>query len=164
MSRTLAAAAAIATLFTVTIAPPAAAATVTVDYSCAYMHIIVPHTFDITITAPATATRGTPTTISATVVSRHPLSSDQPAGAYQGDHSIVLGGADTGSVLVAPMASPALDAGEPWQITGSTQTTFDTAGTVTLKPDITRFSRPGYLGCIPKSANSAPVAATVQVS
>lgn len=164
MSRIAAAAVATAALFTVVTAPPAAAATVTVDYSCAYLHIIVSRTFDITITAPATATRGTPVTITATVVSRHPLAEDQPAGSYQGDHSIVLGGAETGSVLVAPMANPPLDAGEPWQITGSTQATFDSAGAVTLKPDITRFTKPMPSGCKPTFASSVPVAATVQVS
>jgi hypothetical protein len=159
----VATAAAVAGVLTVG-ATPAAADTVTIDYRCAVLHIVVPRTFDITITAPATATRGVPVTVTATVVSRHPLSQDTPAGAYQGVHTLVLGGATTGEFTVRPMANQPLEAGEPWQITGSSQITLNNPGNVTFTPGYTGFSRPGGQGCRPIDEAGAPVAATTRVS
>jgi hypothetical protein len=146
-------------------AAPAAAGTVTQDYRCVWMRVVVRHTFDITITVPATVTRGRPFTVTATVVSRHPVSQPHPAGEWTGRHTITLGGASSGSVTVDPMSSPPLRTGQPWFITGSTQITLDTAGTVTFRPGDTVFTSPGTLGCQPDTlAPPVPVAATTQVS
>jgi hypothetical protein len=156
-------AAAVAGVLTVG-ATPAAAATVTMEYRCAYMHIVFARTYDITITAPATASTGQPVTVTATVASRHPLSQDEPAGAYRGEHVLTLGGAASGDFTVKPLSSPPLQAGEPWRLSGSSRITFDNPGTVTFKPGLVGLTRPLTQGCIPANANTAPVAATTRVS
>ncbi|MBB4905060.1 hypothetical protein [Actinophytocola algeriensis] len=143
---------------------PAAAATMAVHYDCAGMMVGGPKTFDITITAPATATRGVPVTVTVKIQSHVPLAVDADAGDYRVYHSLVLGGAVTSSHGMGPMTNPPFDEGELWWVTGSTQLTFDTAGTVTYKPGHITFHAPGAVGCRPKDASTVPVLAGTQVS
>ncbi|MGW5050256.1 hypothetical protein [Actinokineospora sp. NPDC004072] len=155
---------AIATGAAVLTAPPAAAATVSVEYLCGVVGMVIGRTFDITITAPSTAPQGQPVTVTASVVSRHPLSQPTAPGAYRGQHTVDLGGAGAGSFTITGMANPQLQAGEPWQITGSTQVTFTTPGTITLRPGYTGFTHPAGQGCKPRYPETVPAAATVVVS
>jgi hypothetical protein len=143
---------------------PAAAATMTVDYLCASSMLVVPQTYDVTITAPATATRGVPVTVTATIRSHRPLLQDTDAGDYRVYHTLVLGGAVTSSHGMGPLTNPPFDEGELWWVTGSTQLTFDTAGTVTYRPGHITFHAPGAVGCRPKDASTVPVLAGTQVS
>jgi hypothetical protein len=143
-------------------ATPAAADTVRVNYRCALDRVVIPRTFDITITAPATAARGQAVTVAATVSDIVPSSTHIPANSGDWVLTIHLGGAATGSPRIN-MTNPEIQPGTPWRITGSGQVTLPAAGTVTYRPGIAARRLVSY-SCGPADPDSVPVAATTRVS
>ncbi|WP_372672130.1 hypothetical protein [Amycolatopsis kentuckyensis] len=121
-------------------------------------------TFEITVTAPATAAAGQSVTVHADVTFVTPWGSAEPAGKYTGRVGLDLGGAASGHVDATGLTNPAIDAGAPFRMTGGTaQVTLPAAGPVT-------FATTGYVQFAPSGmwfscgGGATPVAATTQVS
>lgn len=140
---------------------PASAGTARVDYVCGSVGMIVPVTFDVTVTPPATAVRGQTAPVSATVKhTTYPVTAPVAAGYYQATLVVALDGAGAETVQIT-LTNPALATGEYLRYSGTAQLTFPTAGTVEYRPD--RFWR-SAMGCILRYPNTVPVLATTQVS
>ncbi|HET6707187.1 hypothetical protein [Amycolatopsis sp.] len=121
-------------------------------------------TFEITVTAPATATAGQTVTVHIDVLHVTPWGPAAAAGTYTGRAGLDLGGAASGHVQAYNLTNPEIAAGAPFRMTGGTvQVTLPTAGQVT-------FATTGYVQFAPSGmwfscgGGAAPVAATTQVS
>lgn len=143
-------------------AVPAAAGTARVEFLCGSVGpIITPHTFDFTITPPATARRGQTATVSAKVTRVGAGSSSPvPAGQYEVKFDIALEGAGAETLRVV-LTNPAIPVGGLLNYSGSAQLTFPNTGTVNYRP--ARLVHTAS-SCIPRYPDSVPVVATTQVS
>jgi hypothetical protein len=153
--------AAVATTFAA--AAPASADTVAVTYICGIppFGAYPPATYDVTITAPATASRGHTVTLTASVVNRATMTESKDVGFYKATLRIDLGGASSGSVETTGLANPALQPGDLWQLRdGSAQVTLTNAGDVTFSPGSWRMA--GF-HCVTHFQQPVPVAATTRV-
>ncbi|WP_410639480.1 hypothetical protein [Amycolatopsis sp. lyj-346] len=124
-------------------------------------------TFEITVTAPATATVGQTVTVQADLKQVAPAwGSTEPAGKYTGSIVLALGGAASGRADATGMTNPAIQPGTPFRMTGGTgQVTLPTAGQVTLATSsyILYYSTGTFImSC--GGSGAKPVAATIQVS
>ncbi|KFU80314.1 hypothetical protein SAMN04489729_8013 [Amycolatopsis lurida] len=119
---------------------------------------------NVTVTVPATVTRGVPVPVFLKVRdvkawTGRPLD----AGAIMGIGVIKMGGAGSGEFKVDRLSNPtAIPAGEHWYIEGTEQVAFTTPGTVTL--GLRMFGQPIYYGCLIPTGQEPPVAATVTVT
>ncbi|MEV7091531.1 hypothetical protein AB0M80_01690 [Amycolatopsis sp. NPDC051045] len=151
------------------VAPAAAeAGTVSVTWGCgSFGGPAGVKTFEITVTAPATATAGQTVTVQADLKQVAPAwGPTEPAGKYTGYVALELGGAASGRVDAAGMTNPAIAAGTPFRMTGGTgQLTLPTAGPVTLatRSYVLYYSTGTWIGSCGGSG-ATPVAATIQVS
>jgi hypothetical protein len=159
-SATVVAAAAIGLLT----ATPAAAGTVSARWGCVTQFGPAgQRDFVITLTAPATATRGQPATVTASISEPGNTGQPHPAGAYGGQLEITLGGVGTGVIYANGMTSPEIQPSTPWRLDGQAQLTFSTAGDVTFKPRRIRVWGSPVVPYI-CSGDTAPIAATTHVS
>ncbi|MBB4704566.1 hypothetical protein [Sphaerisporangium siamense] len=144
-------------------ASSAAAGTVTKSYVCGTFGPQFPTVFTTTVTAPATAKRGT--TISVTVAFDTDLISysGKDAGEQVGNMTILLGGAASGSVVANGLTTPAIPPGDTWKMSGGTaQVTVPNVGDVTFTPDRYREPYPTItIVCVPQGP--VGVAATTHV-
>ena len=146
-------------------AAPATADTVSVSFSCAFAgagHWTADYL--VTITAPATATRGQAVTVTAALGSIGTANQDAPAGAYRAFMDISLGGAASGTITANGLTSPAVRVGDPLPLTGGVASvTFNAVGDVTYRPVRFVSTNRGF-GCGVLGGGSGPVTATTRVS
>jgi hypothetical protein len=149
---------------TTTGAAPATADTVRVVYKCAPVGV-VPYqdTFDITIAAPATATRGQAVSVQVTVAQTEPTTVFIPGGYYQASARVEISGAGAASTGVS-LTHTDIPIGTPPWTSGSTQVTFPAAGTATYKLSYYGTTTPYRINCLPADQSSVPIAATTRVS
>jgi hypothetical protein len=152
-----------------TVPAAAEAGTVSVTWGCgSFDGPAGTKTFDITVTAPATATAGQTVTVHADLTQVAPAwgGGTEPAGKYTGTIVLQLGGATSGRVDATGMTSPVIEPGTPFRLTGGTgQVTLPTAGQVTLATSsyLLYYSTGTWIiSCAGSGAK--PVAATIQVS
>lgn len=143
----------------------ASADTVSVSYTCSGFGFPVQNfTYSVTITAPATATRGQTVTLQASIAATSPSSQNVAAGVNRAELDIVLGGASSGTVTATGLTNPSIQAGTPWRVEGGqAQVTLSNAGTVSFTPATWRMTTFHY-GCSVKNGTTAPVADTTSVS
>jgi len=114
---------------------PVSAGTVTQTWLCASIFGGAgPIDYRITITAPATATRGQTATITTSIatVANHPNA--VAAGTIRATSSIALSGAASGTLTATGLTNPAIQPGTPWRLEGGqAQITFTNAGDVTYR-------------------------------
>lgn len=124
-----------------------------------------PKTVHVTITAPATATRGVPVPVFVKVDGVEPwANSELSARSAWLVGFLRQGGVGTGEVKIDVLNNPApIPTGGDFIVEGTQQVTFSTPGTVTL--GLHRFGRPlTYWWCALPSEQQPPVAATVTVN
>ena len=166
--RGLAVAMVLACAVTVLAEPAARAGTVSTEWSCTTGAGGWLETYTVSVTAPATATRGDTVTLSATVTGSRPQPGPRPAGYFSnGSLGLTVHGAATARVTVTGMTSPAANDRDPYRLVGgSARLTVNAAGTVTLSPDNAGFPLTGYpgfgLGCSDYDG-VLPVAAGIQI-
>lgn len=162
VSRRLAAAGvAVAAVFAVATAVPAAADTVTVTWLCTSEAGEFTGDYHVTVTAPATAAVGS--THAVTVSAQGAQNQDQhiEAGTISATLEVQLGGAGSGVVTATGLSNPDIQPGTPWRVEGGTaQVTYPAAGEVTHTPGKLDA---GFFTCAPTSP-PAPVAAVTTVS
>jgi hypothetical protein len=143
-------------------APSAAADTVTVSYICG-VPTFPPHWNDayrVTVTAPATATRGQTVTVTASLVGIQAT-----ANTYQAALVITLGGASSGTITATGLTNPAIPAGgTPKWNGGRAQVTLASAGTVTFTPGGFTVTRNGSFQWRCTAQGSPAVADSTRVS
>lgn len=150
------------------VAPAAAeAGTVSVTWGCgAFGGPAGIKTFDITVTAPATATAGQPVTVHADLTQVSPTwVGTEPAGRYTGYVVLELGGAASGRVDATGMTNPVIENGGLFRLSGGTgQVTLPAAGQVTLATSgyVLYYSTGTWISSC--GGGAKPVAATIQVS
>jgi hypothetical protein len=142
-------------------AESAAADTVTQSFEC------YPgggtRTMKVTLTAPATVTKGQPAPVHIELVDTRPWTGSAiPAGQSRITAWVKLGGVGSGEVQAYPLTNPAdIPTGGTYRIERTHQFTFTTAGTVTLA--VRAFGVPLYAGCGTPAGATPPVAETVTV-
>jgi hypothetical protein len=146
----------------------AAADTVTLHHQCGLASGPFQSDWHVTITAPATAARGSTVTVTADIVNTRNNTDPVPANKYRGELRIKLGGASTGEILATGLINPQIDPGTPWRLLGgSAQVTLANAGDVTFSElgfrvlNNDQFGVP-FFGCSP--VGTVPVADTTHVS
>ncbi|MFD6067814.1 hypothetical protein [Amycolatopsis lurida] len=154
---------AVATGFGLTVAAGTASAD-TVTQTCYVNGSDIGRTVNVTITVPATVTRGVPVPVFLRVRdveawTGRPLG----AGAIMGIGVIKMGGAGSGEFKANRLGNPtAIAVGEHWYVEGTEQVAFTTPGTITL--GLRMFGQPIYYGCLIPTGQEPPVAATVTVA
>lgn len=155
--------------FALAVPAAAEAGTVSVTWGCgAFGGPAGVKTFEITVTAPATATAGQTVTVHADLKQVSPAwgGGTEPAGKYTGYVSLELGGAASGRVDAAGMTNPVIESGGLFRLTGGTgQVTLPAAGQVTLatRSYVLYYSTGTWIiSC--GGSGATPVAATIQVS
>ncbi|RCG30190.1 hypothetical protein DQ384_15655 [Sphaerisporangium album] len=159
----LAASGVLAAGLVVAAASPAAAGTVTASYVCGTYGPQYPAAFTTTVTAPATARRGTTFTVTVDFDTDVITYADEQAGVKVGNMTILLGGAASGGVTATGLTNPATPPGQTWKMRGGTaQVTVPNVGDVTFTPDRYRQPYNAYnsLLCVPQAQ---VVAATTHV-
>ncbi|KDN18289.1 hypothetical protein [Amycolatopsis rifamycinica] len=152
------------------VAPVAAeAGTVSVTWGCGTIGGPAgTKTFEITVTAPATATAGQAVTVHADLTQVAPAwaGGTAPAGQFTGYVVLELGGAASGRVNATGMTNPVVQPGTLFRLTGGTgQVTLPAAGPVTLATSsyVLYYSTGTFISSCGGSG-AKPVAATIQVS
>ncbi|WP_103353022.1 hypothetical protein [Amycolatopsis sp. CA-128772] len=125
-------------------------------------------TFEITVTAPATATAGQTVTVHADVTQVAPAwgGGTEPAGKYTGTVVLDVGGATSGRADATGLTNPVIEPGTSFRLTGGTgQVTLPTAGPVTLATSsYFLYYSTGTFIIACGGSGAKPVAATIQVS
>lgn len=154
---------AVATGFGLTVTAGTASAG-TVTQTCLVNGSDIGRTVNVTITAPATVTRGVPVPVFLKVQDVKPRTgSPLAARAIRAIASVKLGGAASGEVKFDPLINPTeIPVGGHWYIEGTEQVAFTTPGTVTL--GLRMFAQPIYYGCHMPEDQELPVAGTVTVN
>ncbi|RSN11130.1 hypothetical protein DMC63_30260 [Streptomyces sp. WAC 05977] len=136
----------------------------TVTQTCYVNGTDIGRTVNVTITAPATVTRGVPVPVFLKIQDVKPRTgSPLEARAIRAIASVKLGGAAGGEIKFDPLINPTeIPVGGYWYIEGTEQFTFTTPGTVTLS--FRNFAQPIYYGCHMPKDQELPVIETVTVN
>ncbi len=143
-------------------ATPASAGTVTQTWFCVSIFGGGGNVdYRITITAPATATRGQTATVTTSVVTVNNHGAYVAAGVVRASMTINLGGAASGTITATGLTNPEIQPGTPWRVNGGVaQITFANAGNVTFRA---AGLNAGSWGCV-SNGLPQPVAATTTVT
>lgn len=146
--------------------PAATADTVLMKYRCG--NAVTggwDYNWNITITAPATATRGQTVTLNVSAESTIPTTEPVEANLVFGFLDIRLGGASSGTVGSTRMSNPDIEAPTPLELTGGTaQATLANVGEVTYKAARFSYGITGAgLWCDPRPGFVPPVVTTTRV-
>lgn len=121
--------------------------------------------FQITINAPATATRGQTVTLTTAISETTPYPVEESAGRYQSTLEVVVGGASSGTVVSVDLVNPHIAKNTPFRLEGGhVRYTFNESGDVTFKPGIERRAYANGYTFLMCGSNTAPVIATTHVS